>query len=90
MIDRRRLLLTAAATAAVAPTLAQAATTDADGRLNTLLDGWFEADIDESPEHATSLGLDKGARAGLSSKLIGRRTAWSGPIGEARRLGRGA
>ena len=69
MIDRRRLLLTAAATAAVAPTLAQAASTDADGRLNALLDGWFEADIDESPEHATSLGLDKGARAGLSSKL---------------------
>ena len=73
MIDRRRLLLTAAATAAVAPSLAQAqvqtASTDADGRLNTLLDGWFEADIDESPEQATSLGLDKGARAGLSGRL---------------------
>jgi len=59
MIDRRRLLLTAAATAV----------TDADTRLNALLDGWFEADIDESPERATNLGLDKGARAGLSSKL---------------------
>ena len=71
MIDRRRLLLTAAATAVAAPTLAQAAAavTDADTRLNALLDGWFEADIDESPERATNLGLDKGARAGLSSKL---------------------
>jgi len=69
MIDRRRLLLTAAATAAVAPSLAQAAASDADVRLNALLDGWFEADIDESPERATNLGLDKGARAGLSSKL---------------------
>ena len=73
MIDRRRLLLTAAATAAVAPSLraplAHAATSDADARLNALLDGWFEADIDESPERATNLGLDKGARAGLSSKL---------------------
>ncbi|MGN6063582.1 DUF885 domain-containing protein [Brevundimonas diminuta] len=71
MIDRRRLLLTAAAAAVAAPTLAQAAAavTDADTRLNALLDGWFEADIDESPERATNLGLDKGARAGLSSKL---------------------
>lgn len=69
MIDRRRLLLTAAATAAVAPSLAYAAGNDADGRLNALLDGWFEADVDEAPERATNLGLDRGARAGLSSKL---------------------
>nr|WP_314437908.1 DUF885 family protein [uncultured Brevundimonas sp.] len=69
MIDRRRLLLTAAATAVTAPTLAQAASTDADGRLNALLDGWFEADVDDSPERATSLGLDKGARARLSARL---------------------
>ncbi|WP_447908868.1 DUF885 domain-containing protein [Brevundimonas bullata] len=69
MIDRRRLLLTAAATAAVAPSLAHAAASDADARLNALLDGWFEADVDEAPERATNLGLDRGARAGLSSKL---------------------
>ncbi|WP_333610477.1 DUF885 domain-containing protein [Brevundimonas bullata] len=69
MIDRRRLLLTAAATAAVAPSLAHAAANDADARLNALLDGWFEADIDESPARATNLGLDRGARAGLSSQL---------------------
>ena len=71
MIDRRRLLQTAAATVAIAPSLAQAqtASTDADGRLNGLLDGWFEADVDDNPERATSLGLDRGARAGLSSRL---------------------
>ncbi|MFN3838380.1 MAG: DUF885 domain-containing protein [Brevundimonas sp.] len=71
MIDRRRLLLTAATTAAITPSLAQAqtASTDADGRLNGLLDGWFEADVDDNPERATSLGLDRGARAGLSSRL---------------------
>ncbi|HEY4585961.1 MAG TPA: DUF885 domain-containing protein, partial [Brevundimonas sp.] len=72
MINRRNLLLSAAATAAAAPMLAQcaaAAASDADARLNTLLDGWFEADIDEAPERATNLGLDKDARAGLSSKL---------------------
>jgi uncharacterized protein (DUF885 family) len=46
-----------------------AAANDADARLNALLDGWFEADIDERPERATNLGLDKDARAGLSSKL---------------------
>ncbi len=71
MINRRNLLLSAAATAAAAPMLAQcaAAANDADARLNALLDGWFEADIDERPERATNLGLDKDARAGLSSKL---------------------
>ena len=70
MIDRRSLLLSAAAMAAVSPGLAQAAVADdADGRLNALLDGWFEADIDEAPEYATNLGLDRGARAGLASKL---------------------
>ena len=72
MINRRNLLLSAAATAAAAPMLAQcaaAAASDADARLNALLDGWFEADIDEAPERATNLGLDKDARAGLSEQL---------------------
>ena len=61
MIDRRRLLMTAAATAVVAPSVAPgiARASDADARLNALLDGWFEADIDEAPERATNLGLDR-------------------------------
>ncbi|GAA0378916.1 DUF885 family protein [Brevundimonas terrae] len=71
MIDRRQVLMGAAAVAAAAPSLAQAAAAlnDADARLNALLDGWFEADVDESPERATGLGLDKGNRAHLSHKL---------------------
>lgn len=76
MIDRRRLLLTAAATTVSVPVLAEAqepgggqAVSGADARLNALLDGWFEADIDDNPEYATNLGLDRGPRAGLSSRL---------------------
>lgn len=72
MIDRRRLLLAAAMAAVPSFThtpLASAEGSDADARLNALLDGWFEADIDEAPERATNLGLDRGARADLSSKL---------------------
>ena len=71
MIDRRRLLMGAAAVGATAPSLvrAAAAVTDADARLNTMLDGWFEQDVLASPERATGLGLDKGAWANLSHKL---------------------
>ena len=71
MIDRRRLLMGAAAVAAAAPTLSQAAAAlnDADARLNSLLDGWFNADLLESPERATGLGLDKGEWAHLSHQL---------------------
>ncbi|WP_242913041.1 MULTISPECIES: DUF885 domain-containing protein [Brevundimonas] len=71
MIDRRRLLMGAAAVAAAAPTLAQAraALSDADARLNSLLDGWFNSELLESPERATGLGLDKGEWAHLSGKL---------------------
>lgn len=72
MINRRHLLLTAAATAAataMTPRPGQAAADSPDDRLSTLLDGWFEADIDSSPERATNLGLDRGARSELSYKL---------------------
>jgi len=70
MIDRRRLLLTAAAGAGLAASgAALAAPRDADAELDALLQAWFDQDIDESPESATNLGLDRGARAGLASKL---------------------
>ncbi|WP_297799297.1 DUF885 family protein [uncultured Brevundimonas sp.] len=71
MIDRRRVLMGAAAVAAAAPSLAQAAAalSDADARLNSLLDGWFDADLLESPERATGLGLDKGELSYLSHRL---------------------
>ena len=68
-IDRRAFLATTAATAlaTAAPALAQPAGEDA--KLRAQLDKMFEQQIDESPRQATSLGLDKGARAPLKSKL---------------------
>jgi len=70
MIDRRRLLLTAAAGAGLAASgTAFAAPRDADAELDAMLQAWFDQDVDQSPETATNLGLDRGARAGLSSKL---------------------
>lgn len=70
MLDRRRLLMTAAAGAGLAASGAALATPrNADAELDALLQGWFDQDIDESPETATNLGLDRGARAGLASRL---------------------
>jgi uncharacterized protein (DUF885 family) len=68
-LDRRSFLATTAAGAlAVAhPALAQAASED--GRLRAQLDSMFETLVDDSPRMATSLGLDKGKRAALKSKL---------------------
>jgi len=67
-IDRRAFLATTAGAAIVAatPALAQAGE---DAKLRALLDKIFEQQVAESPERATSLGLDKGARAGLKAQL---------------------
>jgi uncharacterized protein (DUF885 family) len=46
---------------------AQPATQDA--RLRAMLDGFFYERLDDSPEQATRLGLDTGARGGLRGKL---------------------
>ncbi len=78
MIDRRRLMLSAAGIgltcALPAPASAKAIqqSSDADARLDALLTGWFNDNIDERPESATSLGLDKGERAHLSGRLSQR------------------
>jgi uncharacterized protein (DUF885 family) len=71
MIDRRSLLITGAAAAGLAASGQAFASPprNADAELDALLQGWFDRDIDESPESATNLGLDRGARAGLASKL---------------------
>lgn len=78
MIDRRRLLLTAAAGAALAAAGGPAfARSEADDRLDALLNRWFDEDVDSSPEMATNLGLDRGERAQLSGKLSDRsEAAW--------------
>jgi uncharacterized protein (DUF885 family) len=69
LLDRRSFLATTAGAALLtaAPALAQAGSEDA--RLRTMLDAMFEAQVDESPRRATSLGLDKGRRAPLKSQL---------------------
>jgi len=68
-IDRRSFLTTTAgaALATAAPAFAQLAGEEA--RLRALLDQMFEQRVDDSPMFATSLGLDKGARAALKSRL---------------------
>lgn len=71
MIDRRRLFLTAAAGAGLAASgcATSMAAQGGDAALDAMLTRWFDEDIDRSPESATNLGLDRGARAGLSSRL---------------------
>ena len=78
MIDRRRLLGSAAAGAAVIAAGPVVARSEADDRLDALLSRWFDEDVDTSPETATNLGLDRGARAHLSSRLSDRSEgAWT-------------
>ncbi|MCI3132092.1 DUF885 domain-containing protein [Phenylobacterium aquaticum] len=79
-IDRRSFLATSAGAALLtaAPAFAQ---TGEDARLKAMLDQMFEAQVDESPQRATSLGLDKGARAALKGQLDDNSAA-----GRARRL----
>ncbi len=67
----RRMLMAGAATAALAgggPAAAQASASE-DAKLMALFDAFFNEGVDDSPEQATSLGLDKGARAALKSQL---------------------
>ena len=70
-MDRRSFLATGATVAllplAEAPAFAQAASSDA--RLNALFDEIFQERVRNSPELASSLGLDKGPNADLKSKL---------------------
>ncbi len=67
----RRQFIAAAAAAAALPHLARAAVAQSseDARLATLLDAFFYEGVDENPEGATGLGLDKGTRAALKSQL---------------------
>jgi uncharacterized protein (DUF885 family) len=89
-LSRRHLLVGSAALAATSalPAYAQMAAPAAsgeDGKLLALFDAFFNESVDESPEQATSLGLDKGARAALKGQLSDASQA-----GQARRLARTA
>jgi uncharacterized protein (DUF885 family) len=68
-MDRRDFLLSATAAAAAAAVPVARAATPPDAALRTMLDGFFYARLNDSPEQATSLGLDTGERHGLKSKL---------------------
>ena len=68
-MDRRTFLVTTAGAALATAVPAFAQLTGEDARLRTVLDQMFEARVDDSPRFATSLGLDKGPRAALKSKL---------------------
>lgn len=76
MIDRRRLLASAAAGAGLAalPHGAFAQVTE-DARLDALLTRQFEEDLRDSPQGATSLGLDVGVHAGQRARLNDRSLA---------------
>jgi uncharacterized protein (DUF885 family) len=82
MLPSRRQFLVGSTAVALTPGAALAQSSGEDGRLRALLDGIFEAQVDESPERATGLGLDKGARAPLKA-LLDDRSAQA----RARRLG---
>lgn len=69
-MNRRQFLATSGATAIAAATphaFAQAGS--ADTRFRAMLDDFFYGRLAESPEQATRLGLDTGARAALRGKL---------------------
>ena len=71
-MDRRSFLATSATVAllplAEAPAIAAVAKSG-DAKLNALFEAIFQERVRNSPELATSLGLDKGPNAALKSKL---------------------
>jgi uncharacterized protein (DUF885 family) len=70
MIDRRQVLMSGTAAAALVTVGAPSAFADVPAdKLNKLFDSFMAANLDRSPEFATSLGLDTGARYYEKSKL---------------------
>ncbi|WP_293900530.1 DUF885 family protein [Phenylobacterium sp.] len=65
-MDRRVFLQAAGAAVLAGPAAAQSSE---DARLRGLLDTFWEEIVDDSPEQATSLGLDVGARARQRSQV---------------------
>lgn len=69
-MNRRDFIGGATASAAVAALPASATTArNGDAALRAMLDRFFYARLEESPEQATRLGLDTGARAALKRRL---------------------
>jgi uncharacterized protein (DUF885 family) len=84
--SRRDFVLGCGATLAAAQS--STAASDGDVAAGKLLAGFTEELLVEYPESATMLGIDKGARAGLKSRLLDRSAAGQKAIaiGVARRL----
>jgi uncharacterized protein (DUF885 family) len=73
--NRREFIVVAGATIAAANLPAQAADANADAAAKTLLNECVEELLVDYPESATSLGIDKGPRAALKTKLSDRSAA---------------
>jgi uncharacterized protein (DUF885 family) len=69
VLDRRQLLATGAAAAVLSSAPGAEAASPESARLATLLDAFFQENLERQPEGATQLALDKGRNAGLKSKL---------------------
>ncbi len=69
MLNRRTFCLTSTAGIALPSSAFASPAGNADAALARTLEGFYQASLDESPMLATSLGLDKGARAAAKSKL---------------------
>ena len=82
-MDRREFVVGAGVAALAASAAAQIPAGSEDARLRAFLDRFFYDRLEDSPEGATSLGLDEGERAGLRSRLSDRSAA-----GRARELAR--
>jgi uncharacterized protein (DUF885 family) len=67
-MNRRHILAATGATAVAACSKA-GPKSDATADLNTVMDAMFNEVLDQSPQTATQLGLDKDARAGAKAKL---------------------
>ncbi|UUL83506.1 DUF885 domain-containing protein [Sphingomonas qomolangmaensis] len=74
-LDRRQLLLATGASAALTALPLRAAQASADVRAQALMDAIAEEYLLRSPESATGLGIDTGARAGLKARSSDRSSA---------------
>jgi len=70
-MDRRQFVAASGAAAAfsILPSAAQAQGASGDAAINALFEQIFQESVRNSPERASSLGLDKGPNAALKSKL---------------------
>lgn len=76
-MDRRQFVAASGAVAAfsILPSTSFAQSADGDSDINAVFETIFQEAVQNSPELASSLGLDKGPNAGLKSKLSANNAA---------------